>query len=548
MTAPVSTHAAPTPWFRLAIVETLAGGVLGLATAVVLVVLSLEVFFSLGDFDHDLGLRMRNAYHERMAHWSYGQVSLKTKEAVPSFVFLDVDPEPSLHSQANEAPMAACAALELARRTCVTQGAAPGQATLSQCVAVAETLDCDPGKRVSRALLGSLVAGLRERGARMVVLDVELSDGSSPLPGSRTLRNVLWPVGGAASTASPVIYAWPARYDRTSGESHLVRPEVPWGPARAAPKDAVSAVGATFSALALPAPGQPVRRYPRCYESTGHAHGIVPSIPWLAAWVLKHGASQAPGACEPEVTAQGERFDPVAVRAPYVDFVIPSLVEHLDQSDGSPEFGKSAVYQSMGVRCLASEFWTSQAACGSPRTYAQKVVVIGASNADRRDRHATPIGNMAGAEVLINAIRTFAGEPHVQDKTLAAALAKKAGIVALCLIPWLLYFSLRGYLHSRHSQHALAGNPSHDDSGHGAQASLGRRLGVRLVLALAFAATVLAVVVITVQSSIGSFSVLVGVLAVGIELYIEAAKSALHACETLFRRLLRLPPEPGGHA
>ena len=39
--------------------------------------------------------------------------------------------------------------------------------------------------------------------------------------------------------------------------------------------------------------------------------------------------------------------------------------------------------------------------------YKDKIVVIGASNPSRRDRHYTPFGDMAGSEVVINAIRSF---------------------------------------------------------------------------------------------------------------------------------------------
>lgn len=546
MTARANSHPylAEEAWFRLAIVETLVGGTLGLVTAVVLVVVSLEVFPSLRDFDHDLGLRMRNAFHERLAHWSYGQVSLNEERPAPPFVFLDVDPEPSLHVQANEAPQAACRALELARKACKADDPATGRERAPQCVGNSEKLDCDRDMRVNRELLASLIAGLRQRRARMILLDVELADASTPAPGSAVLRDVLWSPAGAAV---PVIYARPARYDRAANDVHLVRPEVPWGPADASAAPDADAEGGTLSALVLPAPGQPVRRFPRCYQSTGHSDGIVPSLPWLATWVLDHGISQASSACQPGTTEYGKAFEPLNAPAPYIDFAVPLLTEHLDQADDSPEVGRSAVFGSMAVRCLASEFWSSKANCGLARTYEQRVVVIGASNADRRDRHATPIGNMAGAEVLINATRTFYVNPRVADKSLCDALAKKAKIVALSMIPWLIYFSLRGYLHAATRHRGHGDSAANTQAGNAANPSWARRLAVCLGLVISFAATLVAVVVITVQSSIGSFSVLVSVLAVGIEQYVEAAKPALHFCEALFRRMLRLPPEPGGH-
>lgn len=538
---PTHIHTANEAWFRLAIVETLVGGLLGLITAFVLVVLSLKVFPGLADFDHDLGLRMRNAFYEQKAYWSYGQVSAKAEEPAPLFVFLDIDPEPSLHVQANEAPQAACRALELASLACRRpNGPTPERASGPQCVGSAEALDCAPDKPANRELLASLIAALRDRGARMIVLDVELGDAASPLPGSAALREVLWPSAGASV---PLVYATPARYDRAGNGFYLVRPEPPWGPANASSSPGGIVDGMTLPAIALPAPGQPIRRYPRCYQSTRHADGIVPSLPWLAAWVLKNGTSQASSACMPGTTPDGKPFDPLNTPVPYIDFAVPALTEHLDQADDSPEFGRSEVFRDIAVRCLASEFWSWKAKCGLARTYEGTVVVIGASHAHRRDNHSTPIGSMVGAEVIINATRTFAVTPHSTDKSLGAALFKKTEIVLLCMIPWLLYFSLRGYLLLALQRGSHVGN----EASNAVKSSLVRRLAILLVSATAFFATLVTVVVITVQSSIASFSVLVSVLAVGVEQYFEATKWALHFCGNLFRRMLRLPPEPGGH-
>ena len=109
--------------------DTGGGGLLGLVTATLLVVLSLEVFPGLADFDHDLGLRMRHFYVQRIANWSHG---LHPDGAdAPAFVFLDLEAEPSLTGAANESATAACRALQLARTQCraATPGAPPKRTT-----------------------------------------------------------------------------------------------------------------------------------------------------------------------------------------------------------------------------------------------------------------------------------------------------------------------------------------------------------------------------------------------------------------------------------
>ena len=71
--------------------------------------------------------------------------------------------------------------------------------------------------------------------------------------------------------------------------------------------------------------------------------------------------------------------------------------------------------------------------------YRGKVVVVGASAPARRDRHYTPLGDMAGAEVTVNAMRSFFLYPSNRDKTFGELLWAKCVIVVFCAFPWLCY-------------------------------------------------------------------------------------------------------------
>lgn len=555
--------------------ETLVGGLLGLVTATLLVVLSLEVFSGLADFDHDLGLRMRHFYVQRIANWSHG---LHPDGAdATAFVFLDLEAEPLLTDAANASATAACRALQLARTQCraatpgappgaspgappgASPGASPGAANtqhMASCVDTALPSSCAAGRPVDRGLLAALVTSLRRSSARLIVLDVELSDEADQVPAAETsaLRKALSAdVGGAV----PVIIVRPAQYDRFDEDSkvYVIRP----GPAFALNSDtALATTGqvaphGVMAAIALPAPGQPIRRYPRCYRSTGQDGGVFPSLPWLAANLLVGNAAEPAkaicgGAAQPP---GGVSVDLYA--APYINYAIPSLRAHEDDSGDRDDFRLWSTYRQLSTHCLVSAFWSQKSPCGHTAAYANKVVVIGASSTTRRDRHATPIGNLAGAEVVINAIHSFVPALAAPDKSTTAAVVKKAGIVLVCLLPWFGFFCLRGYLRelirpqgAANTQHGEAHGKAHEEAPKAPP--LRSQLLVGVATLIAFCCTLAVAIGITMWFSLASFSVLVGVLAIGIEQYVEAVtKWVLHPSESFLKWVLRIPPKAGTH-
>ena len=527
MTAPVLPAKARKfhqAWLRMSLVKTLVGALLGLVSAAVLVVASLVVFPGLAEFDHDLGLRMHLFAEQHLAHWSQG---IEPGRDWPvSFVFVDADPEPASRSAPGAAAPPACVALAQAYSRCAASrpGAETAGRNAVSCPASPPVLNCSAARPLNRYLLAELIAGLRKTGARLVVLDVELVDdpGVVPAPEDDALRRAL---SEAGPDDAPVVFARPADYASLNEVTGVHDVEV--GPAYLANPPARADRALPIAAVALPAPGQPVRRYPKCYRSTDAAVPPLPSLPYLAAALLMKPPVDPESLCVQH--AQGDDVH----AAPYIAYALPTLRAHQDNLLDEDDFRVWSTYRRVYDRCLAANFWSAQSSCGSAATYRGKVVVVGASSRLRRDRHATPIGDMAGAEVVINAINSFVVAPHANEKRVPEALGKKARIVLACLLPWFAFFCLREFLM--------------DDAGH-RKPPWSRRLLHGAIVFAAFWLALATALAITFVSSYGSFSVLIGVLAIGIEQYVEAITTwVLHPCERLLKRALGLQAQGESH-
>ena len=507
-----------------AIVETLAGGLLGVVTASVLVVSSLVFFPGLADFDYDMGLRMRKFADEYLSNWTTGLVP--DAKHVDSYVFVDVDPqlEPSPTEGGDDT--GACSALAHVPTRCyVMRPGAPAPRDRAACARGQVVLNCSAARPLNRHLLSELVKGLRERGARLIILDVVLADepGAIDQAENLALRDAMRQSGDAAG---PVIFAQPAEYDSQHEPtgSHSARVD----PARLfdarLPADAGGTAAGNgrpaFAAIALAAPGQPVRRYPKCFHSVWHGAKPSPSLPYVAAALLAQPGTDPTSLC-PALGADDSGRDDSPYSAPRIRYTLPSLRAHQDNTRDGEDFRMWSVYRHVYNRCLAAKFWSEESPCSRPETYRGKVVVIGASSFLRRDRHYTPIGNMAGAEVVINAIRSFVLNPQQRDQDVGEAVLKKVSIVLVCLVPWLAFFCVYGYVKrgSHHRSHWTA--------------SLCR---IAIVI-FAFATTLVLVVGITFRASYSSFFVLIGVLAIAVELYIAVTKLGLDAFKGLLWRV-----------
>lgn len=500
------------PWVRHAIVKTFAGLALGLVTAGTLVWLSNRFFPELQEYGEDLGLRV-SVYFDRVA----GALPPRSDTDVFGYVFLDVDPEHSAARPAGAAPESpseqACTAYAEALRA----GRAPATGDADG------RLSCNSARPINRRLLAALVAELRARQVRMVILDVVLAKESGVIDQGEDealTRALVAPGGGV----TPVLFAGP----------YEMYP--PSGPGETGPVGLVlpllvedNADAGVRTAAALPAPGQPVRRYPKCLRQAAADAAPVPSLPYQAARQLRPGERD----CSVQRVGDSERGD---TNAPRIIFTLPSQPVHQDDLM-APGRARWAAYRGRYDRCLAAHFWDADGSlCGQADTYKNKVVVIGVSNPQRRDRHYTPLGDMAGPEVIINAVRSFIAYPDHRDKTLAELLVKKCIVVAVCGVLWFGYFLVRCRWFS---EGALPPNSKLQLAGRAA------------VVGLCFVATLLGVGVLAltlsfkIEGPMPSLDVMIPVLAIAIDEYVEQVGRVVHGVEHGLEWLLGVPSGHG---
>jgi hypothetical protein len=388
--------------WRDSTITTLGGLVLGGMTAIVVVVLGHTVFPEVAESGTDMGMRLKVAV-ERLRNFS---ASLPLREsgapdlpaAAAGYVFLDVDAEylPGSTSSAEAGAMAACRALQ-ARFPARYGIAAPGrQSTGAGDDRYPAALDCTSARPLNRYLLAELVKELRHRGARLVVLDIVLAreEGIVTDEENRALLEVL-----AAPSPVPVIYAAPLELVwQENSTSHANVVSLTGGSDFRADTRG-GGLSSVHAAIAVPGPGQILRRYPRCFTVDGSADPAV-SMPLLAAQLLM--AQQHPGSCDPK-DAEADR----------IVFTLPPIAGHLSQildlhssKQVREESATRAFYRPVYGRCLAAHFWETDGGwCGEalagtdglPSYYRDKVVVIGITNPVRRDWHITPLGNMVGS-------------------------------------------------------------------------------------------------------------------------------------------------------
>lgn len=495
-------HATGCQLFKRAAVHALTGLVVGAICVLVMVGLQ-KTFPELADFDHDFGLRLTTWSNEAQSPW-------RPLQKTPAYVFVDVDA--AVDREDKLASWAGCNALaaRFPDRYFVTRGSAVGGLD-SPPVTSRTRLDCSDSRILNRYLLAESVREIRERAARLVVLDVEVEAVSDFLPRPEVdalLREL------SRSDAVPLLFALPATYLTVGAGSG--RMFITSGPRFDLPGGA-SAAGAP----AFPSPGQPIRRYPRLVADSAiggnmRPHGnLRPTLPCLAAAVIdRPGASPAFGAGDICLEPKGDE-------APRIHFSMPPLQSHVDAAETSVHYGADVLYRQSHERCLLAKLWSTDTQCGRADFFKGKVVVIGASSRIRGDRHPTPLGDMAGAEVIMNAIESFRQEIGGTGTRNANALVWKASALLAGAFVWLCYFLFTGYLDGKWAGQRAAAKE-------GTESAARKRLRL-LVLGLIrftyrsalFLSTVCVVVAVTILMGVPSFSVILGLLVVGLELYVH---------------------------
>jgi hypothetical protein len=154
----------------------------------------------------------------------------------------------------------------------------------------------------------------------------------------------------------------------------------------------------------------------------------LPTLPFAAARAICERA-----ASKGECTGKEERLPQRII------YTLPNLTDDVDGELSSEAARIQARYAPVVRHCLAENLWDSTKQCASRKMYQNKVVIIGASNAARRDQHHTPIGSMPGALLVLNAIRSFVLFPELEEHSFWRKMGSKAALTFECSFAWLAY-------------------------------------------------------------------------------------------------------------
>lgn len=392
----------------------------------------------------DLTMRL---HAELFGHWLIGSEREEPEEgqppAPPGYLFIDLDAQTCRDAQGD----ARCD-----RRSPASPGAAA---------------------RVANALIGSDP----KQNPRVIIIDVRLWDTSAVEPVSDDVARLLARAGAAgtppilaAAPASPLsesqhedVADETASAEAKAGQAHAERVFVDWS---LVPERIRTSAVQFAPALLWPDPTDGVaRRYPaqvpaRIYsppapdaspgaDEPQPRDGSVASLPYLAALyatrplrdhpALRCAAANLPGGGAPdckalahEPRAHGGHHAPEAARTL---FTMGS-----EGQDGLRAMGRYAQYQ-------AQDILTAKGELALPREQvADRIVVIGYSGAIGLDRHATPIGEMAGAQIILNAARSFTTRTELREEPLPDALGREAVVAAASSLPFLPFWWIQGLL------------------------------------------------------------------------------------------------------
>ncbi|MBO3708912.1 MAG: CHASE2 domain-containing protein [Candidatus Accumulibacter sp.] len=84
--------------------------------------------------------------------------------------------------------------------------------------------------------------------------------------------------------------------------------------------------------------------------------------------------------------------------------------------------------------------WDEKSACSTRALFQDRVVVLGSSASYRGDWHYTPLGEMPGALILINAIRSLILHGENPSKHPLYSLAFKLLVLLPCILIWLAFW------------------------------------------------------------------------------------------------------------
>ena len=361
-----------------------------------------------------------------------------------------------------------------------------------------------------------VVSRLAELNAQAIVLDVFLDAGLTGeiAENDRLLQNAIHEVARV-----PIVVLAPAMDTRLSddGTAQLVQLD-PAGRLSLTPKDLLEAVP-------YPWPGYPIRRYARCLRVLG----TIPEQTWLpslaqamAQLAVKDGHTL--DACrDSDVTDEAV--------APRIVYTIPPMRGHEDSRSGTKDWEDLTQYREIFTRCLATNLWNERSSCSDARMFSNRIAVVGASHPQRRDRHYTPLGDMSGPEIAVNAARSLVLFPSNGDSSWLGKLSKKLAIlISVSVVVWLPYYLVRCLLRRKGTF-----------SGAGGIAQAMSRLTELMIFVIAVLVALAASAILAAKLSITpDADILVPVLAVALEVLIDKANNLVHSVERVCNEAFRL--------
>ncbi len=445
---------SPQSWLKNALSSWITGLVFGLIVAVVLVFVTVTNLSRIEDRGTDLGnvllVKLREAAFKvtldselpRKAEMEIGAKKQSEADLVQGYVFIDIDPggiRSAQHLVKTDIDIAsttagasasedACAALvsALGTKYRLPPARSDGQSGNVE-------LNCSQHRSPNRYLLAEIVSELTQRKPRLIVLDFVLYDdpGIFSEQENKALR------GALEQSKVPVFFVAPYLYQRSEGDIHWLT------------RDSVGLFlphkrSAHVHALPhFPVPGEPVRAFPECYRVTpGPGEGgtkAISSLPHAVATTVRTGEVALGSVC-PDFP-QRTRGNAKIVTNERIIYTLPGSIEHVD-GKSETDFALAAKYNRLYVRCLAENLWKSEALCSQEQTFHGKVVVLGVSNPTRKDILQTPLGQMPGALVTLNAIRSYVLYPNLEERSIALKLVEKTSVTLACSLVWLGYWLL----------------------------------------------------------------------------------------------------------
>jgi len=386
--AGVSGADHPEPWWNKALVAALAG---------LLFSLTMSAIFSLGS-----AFRVAPLVAVERAGIDFGMLAYtaftgrpKPSAAEPHYVFVDVD-------------RAACEAFS-----------DPPEA-------------CAGGRPVPPALTIAFANAARSSGAAVVLVDVRAPDDQGE---RQRLSEAL------VSDEGPWVIASLSVRPRRSGRQMEVvaEPETLLGPSRQGELRSGRLILAPFVTTtdAFAADGT-IRHYPLLERVEGIGPDAtarwLPSAPFLAASLTEVGSAQAVlcryygDASAPCATL--DREDAAAIRLGErtdlrnrIFYSLPSLA--------AADEGQRATYRERYLgfydRIDASTLMEGKAFSWPPELMQGAIVVLGTSVPEGHDWHVSPLGPMAGPEILINTIRAFSEFSPLSEPAATASASERFG-------------------------------------------------------------------------------------------------------------------------